>query len=109
MKTFHLTISSPDGNVFDGEIYKLDLRGVEGELAIMAGHVPFVTSIFARTSPYGVHSSSLKSSSLANSAALRRFASASSAICQSFIFVGSNFILSIISNSQPRAGEYVIG
>ena len=45
MKTFHLTISSPDGNIFDGEIYKLDVRGVEGELAIMAGHVPFVTSV----------------------------------------------------------------
>ena len=45
MKTFKLTVSSPDGNVFDGEITKLDVRGVEGELAIMAGHVPFVTSI----------------------------------------------------------------
>lgn len=45
MKEFHLTISSPDGNIFDGDIYKLDVRGVEGELAIMAGHVPFVTSI----------------------------------------------------------------
>lgn len=45
MKTFKLTISSPDGNIFEGEVYKLDLRGVEGELAIMAGHVPFVTAI----------------------------------------------------------------
>ena len=45
MKTFRLTVSSPDGNIFDGEIVKLDVRGVEGELAIMAGHVPFVTSI----------------------------------------------------------------
>ena len=45
MKTFKLTVSSPDGNLFDGEVTKLDVRGVEGELAIMAGHVPFVTSI----------------------------------------------------------------
>lgn len=45
MKKFHLTVSSPDGNIFDGEIYKLDVRGVMGELAIMAGHIPFVTSI----------------------------------------------------------------
>ena len=45
MKTFNLTISSPDGNIFDGEISKLDVRGVEGELAVMAGHVPFVTSV----------------------------------------------------------------
>ncbi len=45
MKIFNLTISSPDGNIFEGEISKLDVRGVEGELAVMAGHVPFVTSI----------------------------------------------------------------
>ena len=45
MNTFHLTVASPDGNKFDGEVYKLDVRGVEGELAIMAGHIPFVTSL----------------------------------------------------------------
>ena len=45
MSTFHLTISSPDGNKFDGEVFKLDVRGVEGELAIMAGHIPFITSV----------------------------------------------------------------
>ena len=45
MKTFKLTISSPNGNIFEGDIYKLDVRGVEGELAIMAGHIPFVTAV----------------------------------------------------------------
>ncbi len=45
MNTFHLIISSPDGNKFNGEVYKLDVRGVEGELAIMAGHIPFVTAL----------------------------------------------------------------
>ena len=45
MKTFKLTISSPDGNIFEGEVYKLDVRGVEGELAIMAGLIPFVTAV----------------------------------------------------------------
>ena len=45
MSTFHLTVSSPDGNKFDGEVFKLDVRGVEGELAIMAGHIPFITSV----------------------------------------------------------------
>ena len=45
MNTFKLTISSPDGNKFCGDVVKLDVRGVEGELAIMAGHVPFVTSL----------------------------------------------------------------
>ena len=45
MKAFHLTVSSPDGNKFDGDVVKFDVRGVEGELAIMAGHVPFVTAV----------------------------------------------------------------
>ena len=45
MNTFKLTVSSPDGNKFEGEVVKLDVRGVEGELAIMAGHIPFVTSL----------------------------------------------------------------
>lgn len=45
MNTFHLTVTSPDGNIFSGEIVKLDVRGTEGELAVMAGHVPFVTSV----------------------------------------------------------------
>ena len=45
MNTFHLTVSSPDGNKFDGPVYRLDVRGVEGELAVMAGHIPFITSV----------------------------------------------------------------
>lgn len=45
MNTFKLTVSSPDGNKFVGDVIKLDVRGTEGELAIMAGHVPFVTSL----------------------------------------------------------------
>ena len=45
MKTFNLTVSSPDGNRFCGQAVKLDVRGVEGDLAVMAGHTPFVTSI----------------------------------------------------------------
>ena len=45
MKTYHLTVSTPDGNVFDGECVRLVVRGTEGELAVMAGHIPFVTSL----------------------------------------------------------------
>lgn len=45
MSKFHLVISSPDGAIFDGEATKLIIRGVEGELAIMAGHIPFITAI----------------------------------------------------------------
>lgn len=45
MNTFHLVIASADGNFFDGEAVSLSLRGSEGDLAIMAGHTPFVTSV----------------------------------------------------------------
>ena len=45
MKLFPLVIATPDGNVFSGEIYKLSVRGTEGELAVMAGHIPFVTTV----------------------------------------------------------------
>ena len=45
MKTFSLTISSPDGDLFRGEAEMLILRGTEGDLAVMAGHVPFVTAV----------------------------------------------------------------
>ena len=45
MNTFKLTIASPDGNKFSGDVYKLDVRGTEGELAIMVGHIPFTTSV----------------------------------------------------------------
>ncbi len=45
MNTFKLTVASPDGNKFCGDIVKLDVRGTEGELAIMAGHIQFTTSV----------------------------------------------------------------
>ena len=45
MKTFPLIISSPDGDLFRGDAGMLILRGTEGDLAVMAGHVPFVTAV----------------------------------------------------------------
>ena len=45
MSTFNLKISTPDGNVFDGEAFMVSVRGSEGDLAIMAGHARFVTAI----------------------------------------------------------------
>ncbi|MBO5898188.1 MAG: hypothetical protein J6R04_04175 [Clostridia bacterium] len=47
MNTFRLIVSSPDGTTFDGEAVLLTVRGVAGELAVMAGHAPFVTSVVA--------------------------------------------------------------
>lgn len=45
MKTFRFVISTPDGNFFEGDIVNISLRGAEGDLAVMAGHTPFVTSV----------------------------------------------------------------
>ena len=45
MNTFKLTVSTPDGNKFEGEVVKFDVRGVEGELAVMANHIPFITTV----------------------------------------------------------------
>ncbi len=45
MNTFRLLISTPDGNKFEGDAVKLTLRGAKGDLAILAGHIPFVTSV----------------------------------------------------------------
>jgi len=45
MKAFKLKISSPEGDLFSGEAVMLRVRGTEGELAVMAGHIPFVTYV----------------------------------------------------------------
>ena len=45
MNTFKLVISTPDGKLFSDEVYKISLRGAEGDLAIMANHIPFATSV----------------------------------------------------------------
>ncbi len=45
MNTFFLRVATPDGDSFKGEVIMLTVRGVEGELAVMAGHIPFVTSV----------------------------------------------------------------
>lgn len=47
MNTFNLTVATPDGNKFQGEVIGLFLRGAEGDLAILAGHMPFITSVQA--------------------------------------------------------------
>ena len=47
MKTYQLTVSTPDGHVYDGDVVALFLRGAEGDLAVMAGHIPFATVVQA--------------------------------------------------------------
>lgn len=45
MNTFHLTIATPQGKKFDSPALRLDVKGTEGALAIMAGHVAFATTL----------------------------------------------------------------
>ena len=45
MKKFHLQIAAPDGMRYDGDAVQLSVRGTEGELAVLAGHIPFVTAL----------------------------------------------------------------
>ncbi len=45
MNTYKLIVSTPDGSVFDDDAAMLVVRGTEGELAVMAGHIPFVTAV----------------------------------------------------------------
>ena len=45
MRTFTLKVSSPEGDLFCGNALKLSVRGTEGDLAVMAGHVPFVSYV----------------------------------------------------------------
>lgn len=44
MKSFKLIVSTPNGNELEKDITMLSVRGTEGSLAVMAGHVPFITT-----------------------------------------------------------------
>lgn len=45
MKNFHLQIVTPDGLVYDGESNQLSVRSIDGDIAILAGHIPYVTAL----------------------------------------------------------------
>ena len=45
MNTFRLIVSTPDGNLFDGEAEMLSCRAADGDLAILAGHIPLISSV----------------------------------------------------------------
>ena len=45
MNTFKLQIAAPDGMRYDGDAVQISVRGIEGDLAVLAGHIPFVTAL----------------------------------------------------------------
>lgn len=47
MKTFHLTITDIAASIFEGEVRSLSCIGGLGDLTVLAGHMPFVTTLKA--------------------------------------------------------------
>lgn len=45
MADFHLKIVSPDGLFYDGEAHQLTLRSIDGDVSVMAGHIPYLTAV----------------------------------------------------------------
>ena len=45
MEKFRLKILTPEGTVMDKDAEGLYLRGAEGDLAVFAGHIPFLTPV----------------------------------------------------------------
>ena len=45
MSGFHLQIVTPDGEFFDGSAERVKVRTISGDVAILAGHIPYVTAL----------------------------------------------------------------
>ena len=45
MKELHLSIVSPEKNVFDGDVKIVTLPGTIGSFSILPGHAPIVSSL----------------------------------------------------------------
>jgi F-type H+-transporting ATPase subunit epsilon len=45
MAEFHLDLVSPERVLFAGEVDQVDLPGSEGDMGILAGHAPLVTTL----------------------------------------------------------------
>jgi F-type H+-transporting ATPase subunit epsilon len=45
MATFHFDLVSPEKLLFSGEVTQVDLPGSEGDLGVLAGHAPVVTTL----------------------------------------------------------------
>ena len=45
MATFHFDLVSPEKLLFAGEVDQVDLPGAEGDLGVLAGHAPLVTTL----------------------------------------------------------------
>ncbi|MDO5377975.1 MAG: ATP synthase F1 subunit epsilon [Clostridia bacterium] len=47
MSTFHLKISTPDGMEFDGEVERVRVRMIDGDVCLLAHHADYVSAVGA--------------------------------------------------------------
>ena len=47
MSTFHLKISTPDGLQFEGEVVRLRVRMIDGDVSLLAHHADYVSAVGA--------------------------------------------------------------
>ncbi len=45
MAIFHFDLVSPEKLLFSGEVNQVDMPGTEGDLGVLAGHAPLVTTL----------------------------------------------------------------
>ncbi len=45
MNTYHLSVVTPTGKIFEGEAQSLVAPGVEGSFGILAGHAPMIVGL----------------------------------------------------------------
>ncbi len=45
MKSFPLKIVTLDGEFFNGQVVQVSLRSIDGDVSILAGHIPYITAI----------------------------------------------------------------
>ena len=45
MRTYRLQITTPMGVLFEGDAVQLSVRAVDGDRAILAGHIPLATAL----------------------------------------------------------------
>ena len=53
--TFHLKISSPDGDAFNGQVSALYVRTTEGDMAVLPGHAPLIAVTVPCSARYVTH------------------------------------------------------
>ncbi len=55
ISTFHLKISSPDGDAFSGQVSAFYVRTTEGDMAVLPGHAPLIAVTVPCSCRYVTH------------------------------------------------------